>query len=93
MLGNRRAILSAVQRVEAGGDLAHTILTITDNGGGLPLVTTAAAHGLGGSGSGLTIAGTTLYNGSFRWTVIDPTSFQLVDHEWIGDDTGGTWSI
>jgi hypothetical protein len=71
-------------------DLAHAILTVTNNAG-VAGVTTAAPHGL--TEGSVVITGTSggLYDGPFFAVATSATTFDL-DTAYAGDATGGTWS-
>lgn len=90
--GVRRSVLSLDKRRSR----RHLILTITDGGGGSPLVTTASPHGLD-SGTGeitVFVTGTSVagYNGNNSTiTTVSPTKFILNEVGYSADATGGTW--
>lgn len=74
----------------------NDIVSITDDGNGSMLVTTAAAHGLESGVSIVTISGTSLaaYNGPLTPvdTTPSPTTF-VSFNTYLGDSTGGTWTL
>jgi hypothetical protein len=92
------AVLFGVRRKpRARADAAHTIVSITDDGGGNALVTTAAAHGLIGDET-VVLAGDSdpTYDGPHTVSADLPptaTTFVLTDPPFVGNSTGGTWAL
>lgn len=86
-----------IARVSKGGVVlgAHDILTITDNGGGALLVTTASLHGLGEGPISITISGASDYNGVHNTPVGDPASATtfVLETSYSADATGGRWDL
>lgn len=75
----------------------HVILTITNNGSGVPLVTTAAPHGLAGT-EAIQLTGAGVYNGtadgaSSEFTVTSATTFTLNTLAYSVNVSGGRWDI
>lgn len=74
---------------------AHTILSITDDGSGNMLVTTAGPHGLTGS-EPITITGTSraIYNNGGHVCDSAPTATTWLEFgTFVGNSSGGTWAI
>ena len=72
----------------------YDILTITDNGFGLALVTTAAPHGLGESVN-VTVTGSSVpeYNVTDLASPQTATTFNLDVTLYTTDATGGRWTL
>jgi hypothetical protein len=90
---NRVTRVGRVARVGGGADPGKIILTITDDGGGNALVTTAGPHGIDGFAVDIAISGTSneLYNTEHVFLgAPSSTTFMLLTG-WVGDSEGGTW--
>jgi hypothetical protein len=81
----------------SGPDAAHTILTVTNDGSGNAVFTTAAPHGLVANVDFVDINGTSssTYNAQNSMLVDDtPTPTTFVQFSgYLEDATGGSWTL
>lgn len=93
-LGGQRVRSMASRLRSMACALGTTILTITDDGGGNCLITTAAPHGLEGTPpitvSGNSVAG---YNVEHSVDSIPSTTTLVTNQAYTEDGTGGTWAL
>lgn len=83
----------SMKKPSSGADAAHTILTITDDGGSA-MATTAAAHGLT-EDTAIVISGNSVpgYNGAKTIGFVPSATTFYTSDAYTSDGTGGSWAL
>lgn len=83
---------SVYEQLWGTGVSAAAIVSTTNDGAGLVLVTTAAPHGLS-TGATVVLSGTGGYDGTYAVTVTGASTFTLDGSTWTADHAGGAWAL